>query len=110
MLIRLRLVFILCLFGAYLVLIWCLFDAYLGLFGPYLGLFDVYLVFIWAYLGLFGAYLSLFCVYLTKYEQKCIFSKMGIFQNSRNAYFSEIKAPAGATKQRIAFENLPLMN
>ena len=93
MLIRLRLVFIWCLFGAY----WCLFDAYLGLFGPYLGLFDVYLVFIWAYLGLFGAYLSLFGVYLTKYEQKCIFFKMGMSQKSRNDYFSEIKAPAGAT-------------
>ena len=70
--------------------IWCLFGAYLASSAAYLCLFD-------AYLASSAAYLCLFDAYLTKYEQKCMFCKMGMSKKSRNAYFSEIKAPAGAS-------------
>ena len=70
--------------------IWCLFGAYLASSAAYLCLFGAYLASSAAYLCLFGAY-------FTKYEQKCMFFKMAMSQKSRNAYFSQIKAPAGAS-------------
>ena len=42
-------------------------------------------------------FLSNFVDNLTKYEQKCNFCKMGMSSNFRNASFSEIKAPMGAS-------------
>ena len=63
--------------------IWCLFGAYLASSAAYLCLFD--------------AYLASSAAFLTKYEEKCIFSKMGMSKKSRNVYFADIKAPAGAT-------------
>ena len=83
--------------GVYLVLIW----LRLLLICVYLMLIWLRLLLIWC---LFGAYLCLFDAYfassaalLTTCEQKCIFSKMGMSQTLRHVYFSEIKAPAGAT-------------
>ena len=47
---------------------------------------------------------------MPKYEEMHTFPKMGMSEISRNVNLAEIKAPAGATQHRIAFENLPLMN
>ena len=47
---------------------------------------------------------------IPKYKEMHTFSKIGMSEISRNICFSEIKAPAGATQHRRAFENLPLMN
>ena len=47
---------------------------------------------------------------MPKYEEVHTFSNMGMSEIARNVNLSEIKAPAGATSHRIAFENLPLMN
>ena len=51
--------------------IWGLLGAYLASSAAYLCLFDAYLASSAAYLWLFGDY-------LTKYEQKCIFFKIGM--------------------------------
>ena len=37
---------------------------------------------------------------MPKYEEMNTFSKMGMSQNSRNVYFSKIKAPAGASDRQ----------
>ena len=44
---------------------------------------------------------------MPKYTEMHTFSKMGMSEISRNVNLSEIKAPAGASYHRRAFENIP---
>ena len=43
---------------------------------------------------------------MTKYKEMYTFPNMGMSQNSRNRYFPEIKAPAGASHRRLPFHIL----
>ena len=47
---------------------------------------------------------------MTKNDKKYNFFKMRMSQNSKNVYFSETKAPQGATRHKGAFEKLPPEN